>query len=319
MMGSQLGLALGGGGARGLAHIGVLKVLEREQIPIGMIVGSSIGAVVGGMYGKLKSAAAVEAFSLEMVESPLLRKIGLDFFDETGMKKPEGRLDDILTFLKMRFSLLRILNKPSFFDRDVVNELYRDFDDADIEALMPEFAAVATDLISGEEIVITRGNLKQALMASSAIPGIFPPVERNGQLLVDGGASDTVPVHVLRDRSKNPVLAVDVSRNIRIVGSLSNALYIIYRADEITSYLLTQKRLAEADLIIRPPVQQFSWADFKHAQQLIRLGEEATQQMLPQILTLQKKKHKISPLYWWTQFFEKHRRKHHASVKTSDG
>ncbi len=288
-MKTRFGLALGGGGARGLSHIGVLKVLEREGIPISLIVGTSIGAIVGGLYAQMGDARALEDFSLQTIRSPLFEKMGISFFDETGVKKAEGFWEDLLTLVKFRLSLFKLANKTAFFDEDIVESLFSEVPDVAIETLSKPFAAIATDLISGTEYVIDRGSLKLALKASSAIPGVFPPIAHDNKLLVDGGVIDSIPSAIARQMGADVVLAVDVSRDIHTFGQFSNAFYIIYRADEINSHVLTQYRLKEADLVIRPAVKRSSWANFKQIRYLIRQGEQAAEAALPRIELLLKK------------------------------
>lgn len=279
-------MALGGGGARGLAHIGVLKVLQRENIPISCIVGCSIGAMIGAAFSLFQDAQKIEALAFEWIESRLFEEMGIEIFAEQDKDDKNHRLDDFITYMKIRFSFLKALNNPAIFERETIEPFFNIFNGVHIEKLPVRFAAIATDLISGEEVVLKKGDLKTALMASSAIPGIFPPVALGKRLLVDGATSDSVPVHVIRQRGAKKVIAVDVTKCIRKIGPLSNALYILYRSDEIATYHLTQERLEGADLIIRPAVRKISWANFKQAKKLIKYGEVAAEKMLPDIFQL---------------------------------
>lgn len=279
---TKIGLALGGGGARGLSHIGVLKVFERAGIPIVCIAGSSIGAVVGGAYSLYGDAKTLEEFACNFIEQPFFKKMNMAAIDPGAEQHLRWR-DHLTTTLKWRWSLVKGIMHTSIYDIEEFEKLFTEFGDATIESLPHTFCAIASDLRSGEEIVIDRGNLKTAIMASSAIPGIFPPIEYNNRLLVDGSASDSVPVHILKERGADRVIAVNVTKCIRKIGELSNALHILYRADEIASYHLTQERLHGADLVIRPNVGRISWANFKQARRIIALGEQAAEKMLPQV------------------------------------
>ena len=286
-MEAKIGLALGGGGARGLAHIGVLRVLERESIPLSCIAGSSIGAIIGGAYAYWQNADAVEKFIIELIEQSSFQDIlhQLSFiFGESGHEHGES----FFTYLKSRLSLLRAVNKNAFLDSQTVEAVFKAFIDEAIESLPLKFCATATDLLSGQEIVLDKGNLKKALMASSAIPVIFPPVEHNGYLLVDGSTSDSVPVHILKERDAERVVAVNVTKCIRKVGPLSNAMHIMYRADEIATFHLTMERLEGADLVIRPNVGRILWYNFKKYKDIIALGEQAAEEALPAIKRLLK-------------------------------
>jgi len=281
-MPAKIGLALGGGGARGLAHIGVLKVFEREGIPVTCIAGSSIGAIVGGAYGLFGDAKVLEEFAYNFIEQPFFKKMSMEAIDPSVGRHLRWR-DHLTTMLKWRWSLVKGIMHPSIYDLEEFEKLFVEFDGATIESLPHTFCAIASDLRSGEEIAMDKGNLKTAIMASSAIPGIFPPIEFEGKLLVDGSASDSVPVHILKERGAEKVVAVNVTKCIRKVGDLSNALHILYRADEIASWHLTQERLRGADFLIRPSVGRISWANFKQARRIIALGEQAAENMLPHV------------------------------------
>ncbi len=283
----KLGLALGGGAARGLAHIGVLRVLEQEKIPISVISGSSIGAIIGGLYAHYGRVDAVEEHVLQILNSPVVEKLGLQFIGEDGIRLPkEFDFEDVLAYFKMQFSLLKVFNKPYYFDPELVEELYAMLPDVAIEKLPIRFGAVATDLLSAQEILFQKGSLRRALQASSAIPGIFPPVKYRNYRLVDGATTNAVPVEEARILGADVVVAVDVSKDIHVVRNIDNALGVLYRVDEIASYLLTQRRLQYADLTLVPDVGRVNWADFSHPEDLVKKGEWVTRRFLPQILEI---------------------------------
>jgi len=286
-MEAKIGLALGGGGARGLAHIGVLRVLEREGIPLSCIAGSSMGAIIGGAYAYWQNSDAVEEFIKELIEQSSFQNIlhHLSYlFGESGHEHKES----FFTYLKSRLSLLKAINNNALLDNQTVKAIFEFFTDKAIENLPLKFCAIATDLLSGQEIVLDKGSLKKALMASSAIPVIFPPVEQDGCLLVDGSTSDSVPVHILKERGANRVVAVNVTKCIRKIVPLSNAMHIMYRADEIATFHLTMERLAGADFVIRPNVGGILWYNFRKYKDIIALGEQATKEALPDIKRLLK-------------------------------
>lgn len=282
-MSIKIGLALGGGGARGLAHIGVLKVLEREHVPIYQITGCSIGAIIGGAYAFLRNARATEKFIRDLLDSPAFKELDIQIFSDADHDKATRHLDYYLNNLKKYFSLLKTLNRISVYDKEAVNEIFKIFPDIPIEKLPLRFASIATDLISGREIVINEGSLRTAVIASASIPGIFPPVKMERQLLIDGGATDSIPVQIVKGQGAQYVFAVDVTKCIDDVDELDNALQIIYRAEDIVTYHLTQERLAGTDLVIRPNVRHFSWAAVKEIDQIIKAGEQAAEEAIPQI------------------------------------
>ena len=280
----KIGLALGGGGARGLAHIGVLKVLQRENIPISCIVGSSMGAIVGGLFAHLQSVEAVEERIVRFLQSKEFLHMGIEVFARPAAEFRHQHLDHLFTNLKMRFAFARAFRHPAIFDKERVDRIFAEqLEDVPIPSLKIHFGAIATDLVTGEEILLQWGSLRRALQASSAIPGIFPPVPWNGRLLIDGAASDSVPAGVVRQLGASIVVAVNVTKCIRQKPELKNALQILFRADEISSWHLTQERLREADLIIKPAVNRVSWANFKRHQELIRRGEISAEESLPHL------------------------------------
>ncbi|MGQ9699845.1 MAG: patatin-like phospholipase family protein [Candidatus Bipolaricaulaceae bacterium] len=178
----RVGLALGSGGARGAAHVGVLKVLEREGIKISAIVGSSIGALVGGAYAAGIPVSRMEEEWLATTRAKLLQSF-LPTFPRTGLSSGAG----------LRRYLREILG------------------DVRMEELSIPFAAVATDLDTGEPVVLRSGFLVEAIRASTAIPGVFQPVRREGRLLVDGGMVEPLPVRICRELGAEVVVAVDTN------------------------------------------------------------------------------------------------------------
>ncbi len=281
---SQLGLALGGGGARGLAHIGVLKVLESEGIKINYITGCSMGAVVGGLYAYFGNAKQVEKFILDVINNP---KFIIHKKLHNKIKKTDKNyFEQFFDYIGMRLQALKSLSHLSYFDDVVTQEIYKLIPDVPIENLNINFSAIATDLASGEEVNFTKGSLRNAIRASSAIPGIFPPVKFDNYYLVDGSASDSVPAGKVREIGADRVLAIDVTRSLKVVQPLQNVFDILYRTEDITSFHLSVLRLREADLVIRPQVGELSWADFGKAKEIVTAGEIITQKYINRIKKL---------------------------------
>jgi len=283
---SKLGLALGGGGARGFAHIGVLKVLDEENISINSIAGCSMGAIIGGLYAYFGNALQVEEFIFNAVKDPRFEKLGMDAFVENKKSLDKNYFDQFFGYIENRFNAIKALRSLSYFDEEVTAEIYKMIPDVRIEDLKINFSAIATDLKSGEEINFTKGSLRDAIRASSAVPGIYPPVRIDDYLLVDGSASESVPVGKVRETGADRVLAVDVIKNIKVVKKTKNILDILYRTEDITSYHLSLIRLKEADLVISPHVKKLSWADFDKVEEIIQYGEKAARENLDKIKKL---------------------------------
>jgi NTE family protein len=276
----RIGLALSGGGARGGAHIGVLKVIEELGVPIDYIAGTSMGAIIGGLYAAGYSADEIEGILAEtdwrraLSDQPArrdrtMRKKELEAqflipyrvgFNKGGIQLPLGliegqHLDQL--FHRMLFPVVEI----------------RDFDQLPIP-----FRAVATDLVTGEEVILSGGSLPDALRASMSVPGAFSPVRIDDRLLVDGGMSNNLPVSVARDMGADIVIAVDISSAMLTEEQLTSVLSV---TEQLTNFLVrrtTDAQLAslgDQDLLIVPELGNFSAADFSEAIKIIPNGYEA--------------------------------------------
>lgn len=249
----KIGLALGSGGARGFAHLGVIKVLTEHQIPIHLISGSSMGALVGSFYG-----AGLDIHRLYKLAIAFKRKYYLDF-----------------TVPKMGF----IAGKR-------LKELIRLFTHGKtIEQLDIPVAIVATDLIKGRKVVFQQGSIADAVRASISIPGIFVPERIDGQLLVDGGVIDRVPVSVARDMGADIVIAVDVS-HVKINEEITSIFDVILQSIDIMQDELVRHREIASDVMIRPHVEHFSARAFTKIEEIIQIGEEETIKQLPKITAM---------------------------------
>lgn len=283
---SKFGLALGGGGARGLAHIGVLKVLDEENIKIHAITGCSMGALVGGLYAYYGNAKEVEDFILKAIKHPKFIELGTDKLKENNKKPDKSYFEQLFAYIGTRVQALKALNRLSYFDDELTNEIYQMIPDTPIENLKIKFSAIATDLLSGEEINFTKGSLREIISASSAIPGIFPPVKLDNYFLIDGSASESVPAGRVREIGADRVLGIDVTRCIKTIDQPHNVFDILYRAEDITSFHLSVLRLREADLVIRPQVRHLTWADFDSTSEIIAAGEQVAKENIAEIKKL---------------------------------
>jgi len=283
---AKLGLALGGGGARGLAHIGVLKVLDESGIKISAITGCSIGAIIGGLYAHFGNAIMVEEFILKAINDPAFARLDIESLNDNNKTINKNSLEKFSKYIKTRIHAINALGRLSYFDSNSADEIYNAIPDVPVESLRIPFSAVATDLNSGEEINFTEGSLRKVIKASSAIPGIFPPVGIDNYLLIDGSASESVPVRKVKEIGADRVIAVDVTKNIKLSKPVNNILDVLYRTEDVTSYQLSKIRLTEADLIISPQVKALSWADFDCAIDIIQLGETAAKENLDKIKRL---------------------------------
>ncbi|AOY00298.1 Patatin [Jeongeupia sp. USM3] len=246
----RVGLALGGGAAKGFAHIGVIKMLEANGIRVDTVAGTSAGSVVGGLY-----ASGMDAFALQE------KAFGLD----------EAQIRDV--------SLLNggIVKGQKL--QDFVNQLVTN---RPIDKFAKPFGAVATELDTGKRTVFVRGNAGQAIRASSSIPGVFEPALIAGKRYVDGGVVSPVPVDAARELGADLVIAVDISAKAGnkapsgLIGTVNQAVVIMGQK-------LGEQELARADVVIRPKVGKIGPTDFDQKNQAILEGEKAALAAIPQI------------------------------------
>ncbi len=282
--GKKVGLALGGGGVRGFSHIGVLKVLEQEAIGIDLIVGTSAGAMIGGAYAGGQSPREIQAKVEAYLLSPEFDASSLKSMGMSVSPEQKSRLQKFETFFKKRYYLLRSFFRPAMLPpRDFQSLINYFIPDIDIRQTRIPFLAVTTDLISGAQIVFSEGSLRQAVLASCAVPGAVEPIRQGQWLLADGGITSLVPVHAARQAGADVVIAVMVNRDLPSSEEMDTAQDIFYRAGEITSNKLEASELADADVVIRPQVGDLHWMDFSRAGDLVRKGEEATREALERI------------------------------------
>lgn len=289
----KIGLALGGGGARGLAHLGVLRTLEKEGIPISLLAGTSMGALVAAAYAGIRgSEAAIDRFRRYLTSKPFQRT-NLEFLYEyrEELAKHQGIFHRFAGLIKKGFFYGQSLTKRAVISEEDFSENINFLvDNIKIEDSPIPLAIVALDLKSAAEVVIRQGSLRQAVSASCAIPGILPPVKINGQELVDGGWIDRVPIRPLKEMGADLVIAVDVAEGLEEAGDLQTGIGIFMRTNEICRCALSRLQLKEADLAIQPDVSGIHWADFRRLGECLEAGEQATKEKMVEIRRLIRKR-----------------------------
>ena len=253
----KIGLVLGGGGARGLAHIGVLKVFEQEGVPVDMVVGTSVGAIVGALYAS--------GFPISLIEN---------LAQETGWDK--------LTNLS-KVSLFKLLVVGDLLSSEKLGGfLTQKMGARRFEQLVKQFACVATDIRTGERIIFREGDLEPAVRASATIPAAFSPVEYRHRYLVDGGVVDNLPTDIARLMGADIVIAVQVQINPYIRKS-SNVMSTLAQVIMVQGYETARKREELADFVIRPQVGDVSILDLGRSEECIDAGLLATRSSLPDL------------------------------------
>jgi NTE family protein len=253
----KIGLALGGGGARGLAHIGILEVLQEEGVPIKMVAGTSVGALIGALY-----AAGISPLDLQRMS------------EEIGW----GSLTNYSNVSLFRLLMLQ----QQLSTQNMETYLRRHIGDLRFDQLKVPFACVATDLQTGERVVFREGSVALAARASATIPGLFEPVLFRHRFLVDGGLVSNIPTGLARSIGADVVIAIDVTADFshfqpkNIVTTLNQAIYI-------QSEGMSQEELANADFVIRPDLGDIGATDLTRSAECIEAGNVATRHAIPAI------------------------------------
>jgi len=262
----RVGLVLGSGAARGLAHIGVIKALEKHNIPIDYIAGSSIGALVGGLYAATKDIKYIEDLALDTNWRELVKLLDPTF--GTGFIAGDKIKDFIQRSLKVRT----------------------------FEELLIPFAAVATDLREGKAVVFKEGDLAMAIRASISIPFVFLPVKKDNAVLCDGGLTIPIPVSVAKKMGAEYTIAIDLDSHFFTQGREDVGTNLPDTANDVVMLIashLAKENLKEADFVLAPPVGDVKWRAFftrERTAEIIARGERAMEEAIPKLFPKRKKK-----------------------------
>lgn len=248
----KIALVLGAGSARGLAHIGVLQVFIENKVPFDLIVGCSMGALVGGLY-----ACGTDLVML----GKMIENIDMKVFFDVHLPRT-----GFIAGKKMNALLTLLTKKMSFAETQLPVHM------------------VATDLLTGQAVVLESGPLAEAIRASISIPGVFSPVKKEDMILVDGAVSDRLPVEVARRRGADIIIAVDVMFGGGKEINIKNTLDVIITSLDIMQKAQFDQIKEQADILIQPQVGCFSPRAFDKSAQIIELGRQAAEQNLEQIL-----------------------------------
>jgi NTE family protein len=262
----KIGLALGGGAARGIAHIGIIDVLRRENIPIDIIAGTSAGAIVGALYASCLNCDIVKKYALNT-----------DWRKLTPLIDPSFKMSGFLKGKRIKNLLAKYIGG-----------------DIDFKDLKIPFTCVATDIDTGEEVVINSGSVPEALRATISIPGIFTVVKQGERYLVDGGLTTPVPVDVVKRMGADLVIAVNVNPPVTDrMGKASkirakahkepNIFQIMMQSIYITTYAISRSALLNADIVIEPDLKSIGAGDFQKAGEMILMGQQAAVDAIPKI------------------------------------
>jgi NTE family protein len=255
----KIGLALGSGAARGLAHIGVMKILEKNNIPIDFIAGSSIGALVGGLY--------VSGLSIEKIERLALDMTNRDMF---SLVDPY--------FLPTKNGLIKGERIKVFIDNQIRVK--------NIEDCRIPFSATATDIKTGEIVVLDKGNLVDAIRASISMPLVFQPVEMDGKILVDGGVAASVPVEIVKKMGADIVIAVNLDNHYYNEDWAPGWFDIAQDSMNIMRHYLSHYESQSADIVLNLDLGSNKWYDFVNGQDKILAGEKVMEEKIPRLMEI---------------------------------
>ncbi len=246
----KIALVLGGGGARGLAHAGVLKVLKEENIPIDIITGTSVGALIGSLYASGIDTEAIEEMALNI-----------------NWKK-------LITFHLSSQSIYSTRKMETYINKYIKNKRF--------DELKIPFACVSVDVQTGEKIIFREGLVAPAVRASASIPGVFEPVEYRHRLLIDGGVIDNVPIDIAQIMEADIIIAVVVNADLTQV-SPDNILKIMTQVISIQGNYISYNQLKNADVVITPKVTNVASYDLDKGKECVEAGEIATRAAIPEI------------------------------------
>ena len=271
----KIGLVLSGGGAKGFAHIGVLKVVEQAGIKIDYIGGTSMGAVVGGLYASGYSATQIDSIFRTVNFDKLIQ----DFTPRSSKNFYEKRNDElyaiVLPFNKFKIGIPNALSK-GIYNYNLLTSLTRSVRHIkDFNKLKIPFLCIATDIETGEEVVLNKGNLAHAMIASAALPSLFAPVEIDGKLLLDGGIVNNYPIEEIRKLGADIIIGSDVQYSLKNRDELKDGTSILGQITALQSIEKTKLKIKDTDIYIKPDIKNYGIISFDEGSKIIQKGEEA--------------------------------------------
>ncbi|MBI9058926.1 MAG: patatin-like phospholipase family protein [Labilibaculum sp.] len=292
----KIGLVLSGGGAKGFAHVGVLKVIDELGIPIDYIAGTSMGSIIGGFYAIGYSATDIEKIILnqnweELLSDHVSRKF-VPIYEKTDFEryilsfpiKPKG--------IELPSGIVGGQNVINLFESLTIDY----HNETDFSKLPIPFLCIATDLETGEAVVLDEGYLPEAMRASMAIPTLFEPVEIDGKLLADGGMINNFPVKEVLKMGADIVIGVDVQSGAKSKKELKSLLDIVNQTVSLMALANFKENVKYCDIYIKPDINNYSVGSFEEADSLIQKGEEIAKQFIPALKELKEKYELVAPI-----------------------
>ena len=291
----KIGLVLSGGGAKGLAHIGVLKVIDSLGIQVDYIAGTSMGAVVGGLYASGYTGNQLDSIFSKIDVDALLQ----DYTPRESKSFYEKRNDEIyaltLPFNNFKLGLPSGLSK-GLYNFNLMSRLTQHVSDVrDFDKLPIPFLCIATDVETGEQIVLDEGILAQAIIASGALPTLYNPVEINGRLLIDGGVVNNYPIEELKNRGIDFIIGIDVQDGLKNREQLKDVTAVLSQINNFSMIEKMEGKRSLTNIYIQPDIKGYSVVSFDKGQEIIKKGNEKAKEYIKELLPLRNVDEK--PLY----------------------
>jgi NTE family protein len=282
----KIGLVLTGGGAKGFAHIGVLKVIEKAGVKIDYIGGTSMGAVVGGLYATGYNAEQIDSIFKITDFDELLK----DYIPRTSKSFYEKKNDELyaisLPFKKFSLGVPIALSK-GLYNYNLLTKLTRSVRDVhDFNKLPIPFLCIATNIETGEQLILNSGYLPQALIASSAFPTLFSPVEIDGKLLIDGGVSNNYPIDEVKKMGADIIIGVDVQDELKDRNALGEATKILVQISNLQMIGGMKDKIKKTDIYIKPDISNYSVLSFDNKKEILKKGEDAALEVFDKLKKL---------------------------------
>jgi NTE family protein len=282
----KVGLVLSGGGAKGLAHIGVLKVIEEAGVRIDYIGGTSMGAIVGALYASGYSAKSLDSIFRATDFSNLIQD-NLPRDAKTFYEKEDSeRYALTLPFEKFKITFPPAISSGQNIYNELVRFLYHVKDVNDFSKLPIPFFCIATNVENGREVLLNKGYLPEAIMASGTFPSLFEPAEIDGQLLIDGGVLNNYPVDEVRKMGADIIIGVDVQHGLRDRESLLSATEILLQINNYRTVGVMKEKSGRTEIYIKPDIQNITVIDFALKETIISRGEEAARKKMEELKAL---------------------------------
>ena len=276
----KIGLVLSGGGAKGMAHIGALKVIEEAGVQIDFIGGTSMGAIVGGLYASGYSATQLDSIfrsvDFDQVIQDQFPRGNKSFYE----KEDSERYALTLPFNKFKLSFPKGISSGQNIYNSLIRLLYHVKDVDDFNNLPIPFFCVATDVENGSEVLLDSGYLPEAILASGSFPSLFEPAELDGKLLIDGGVLNNYPVEELKALGAELVVGVDVQHGLRDREELLSATDILLQINNYRTVGAMEAKAGQTDIYIKPEMEEYSVIDFDEINNIINAGEDAAREQI---------------------------------------